>query len=104
MAGIWQTLYDFGADVVLAGHDHDYERFGPQDAAGRADTARGLRSFVVGTGGASLYAFATIRANSEARVAGQFGVVRLTLHNDRFHWDFIDTAGATRDSGDAPCH
>jgi len=53
MAGIWQTLYDFNADVVLAGHDHDYERFGPQDASGRVDVARGLRSFVVGTGGAS---------------------------------------------------
>jgi calcineurin-like phosphoesterase family protein len=104
MAGIWQTLYDFGADVVLVGHDHDYERFAPQDAAGRADAARGLRSFVVGTGGAGLYAFETIRANSEVRLAGAFGVVRLTLRSDRFRWDFIDIAGVTRDSGEAACH
>ncbi len=104
MADIWQTLYDFGADVVLAGHDHDYERFGPQDADGRADAARGLRSFVVGTGGASPYAFETIRANSEARLAGIFGVIRLTLRSDRFQWDFIDIAGVTRDSGEARCH
>jgi calcineurin-like phosphoesterase family protein len=104
MAGIWQTLYDFSADVVLVGHDHDYERFGPQDAAGRADAARGLRSFVVGTGGASPYAFETIRANSEARLTGNFGVVRLTLRSDRFQWDFVDIAGVTRDSGEAPCH
>ena len=104
MAGIWQTLYDFNADVVLAGHDHDYERFGPQDASGRVDVARGLRSFVVGTGGASSYAFATIRPNSEARLAGSFGVVRLTLRNDRFQWAFIDIAGVTRDSGEALCH
>jgi hypothetical protein len=104
MAGIWQTLYDFSADVVLVGHDHDYERFGPQDAAGRADAARGLRSFVVGTGGASPYAFETIRANSEARLTGNFGVVRLTLRSDRFQWDFVDIAGVTRDSGEALCH
>jgi hypothetical protein len=104
MAGIWQTLYDFSADVVLVGHDHDYERFGPQDAAGRADAARGLRSFVVGTGGASPYAFETIRANSEARLAGSFGVVRLTLRSDRFQWDFVDIAGVTRDFGEALCH
>lgn len=104
MAGIWQTLYDFNADVVLVGHDHDYERFGPQDAAGRADTARGLRSFVVGTGGASPYTFETIRANSEVRLTGHFGAIRLTLRSDRFQWDFIDIAGVTRDSGEAPCH
>jgi hypothetical protein len=71
---------------------------------GRADAARGLRSFVVGTGGASPYAFETIRANSEARLTGNFGVVRLTLRSDRFQWDFVDIAGVTRDSGEAACH
>jgi hypothetical protein len=77
---------------------------GPQDAAGRADTARGLRSFVVGTGGTSPYAFDTIRATSEARISGSFGVIRLTLRNDRFQWDFIDVTGVTRDTGEALCH
>ena len=66
----WDALYDAGADVVVNGHEHDYERFAPQDPAGRADRARGLRQFVVGTGGAELRKFEETAANSELRVGG----------------------------------
>jgi acid phosphatase type 7 len=76
----WRALYRAGADVVLVGHDHDYERFAAQTPAGRADPARGIRQFVVGTGGKTHYGFRTIRANSRVRNSGTFGVLRLTLH------------------------
>ena len=69
----WQALYDEGADVVLVGHDHDYERFAPQDATGRRDDERGIREFVVGTGGRSLRRFTRVEPNSEARDATSFG-------------------------------
>lgn len=97
------ALYEAGADVVLNGHDHDYERFAPQDPDGRA-TARGLREFVVGTGGASPYPFVLVRANSEARLTGIFGVMRLTLSAGAYAWSFIDTAGHVRDEGSTACH
>jgi hypothetical protein len=63
---LWQALYEYGADVVLNGHDHIYERFAPQNPNGQAD-ARGIREFVVGTGGAALYSFGSIQPNSQAR-------------------------------------
>jgi hypothetical protein len=76
MFDMWQTLYDAQADVVLVGHDHDYERFAPQTADGQAAPARGIREFVVGTGGRSLYAFrSTIVPNSEVRDADTYGVL-----------------------------
>ena len=73
MAPFWQTLYDAGADVVINGHDHDYERFAPQDPNAHEDRARGIREFVVGTGGAALRTFPTTRANSELRDATSHG-------------------------------
>src|SRR6185437_10164083 len=76
MRDFWQLLYAGGADVVLNGHDHDYERFAPQDPNGRPDAARGIREFVVGTGGGVLRPFVTLHANSEARVAQIFGVLK----------------------------
>src|SRR5215217_1157003 len=69
----WDALYAAGADVVLSGHDHEYERFAPQTSSGVADSARGIREFVVGTGGRSHYAFGTIRANSEVRNSETYG-------------------------------
>ncbi len=69
-----------GADVVVNGHDHDYERFGPQDPAGREDKARGMREFVVGTGGAVLRDFPTSVAHSEVRSSASHGVIRFVLH------------------------
>jgi hypothetical protein len=73
--GLGYYSFDLGA-WHLVGHDHDYERFAPQDPEGRADPARGIREFVAGTGGAPPYQFSRIAANSEARLSGQFGVAQ----------------------------
>src|SRR5262249_57702056 len=95
-----------GADLVLSGHDHDYERFAPEDPAGNADPARGLVQFVVGTGGKNQTAFATVRPNSLARSSGVFGVLQLTLYPNGYDWRFVPAAGgaAFADSGTGLCH
>jgi hypothetical protein len=104
-ATLWNDLYNAGADLIVNGHDHDYERFAPQDPTGAKDTARGIREFVVGTGGASLRAFTTIRANSEVRNAATFGVLKLTLHSNGYDWGFVPIAGQTfTDHGSGTCH
>ena len=101
----WDALYDAGADVVLSGHDHDYERFAPQTSSGVADSARGIREFVVGTGGKNHYSFGTIRANSQVRNSDTNGVLKLTLHPTSYDWKFVPEAGKTfSDSGSASCH
>src|SRR5205814_2038842 len=84
----WRLLYEFNADVIVAGHDHSYERFGPQDSDGRSDLQRGIRQFVVGTGGASLYEFHGVRPNSEARGV-EWGILELTLIEGGYSWQFI---------------
>ena len=105
MRTTWQALYDAGADVVLSGHDHFYERFGPQSPDGVLDSARGIREFVVGTGGDEHQAFLTVAPNSEVRNNKTFGVLKLSLYADRYRWEFIPTAGGTfSDSGSALCH
>src|SRR5437588_1634440 len=102
---LWQSLQDAGADVVLVGHDHDYERFAPQDADGTGDPARGIREFVVGTGGGGLSGFFTALPNSEVREATTYGILKLTLAPASYSWQFIPEAGRTfADSGSAPCH
>ncbi len=101
----WDVLYAAGADVVLSGHDHDYERFAPQTSSGVEDPARGIREFVVGTGGKSHYPFGTIRDNSQARNADTNGVLKLTLHASGYDWQFVREAGKTfSDSGSDSCH
>jgi hypothetical protein len=104
VAPFWRALYDAGADVVINGHDHDYERFAPQDPDAHLDPDRGIREFVVGTGGAALRTFPTVRANSQLRAAVAHGVIRLDLHPSSFEWTFIPTTGNLTDSGRAPCH
>jgi acid phosphatase type 7 len=105
MQAIWQDLYDRDADVVLSGHDHDYERFAPQSATGAPDFARGIREFVVGTGGKSHYGFGTAKPNSEVRNSDTFGVLQLTLRPGSYDWKFVPEAGATfSDSGKGYCH
>ncbi|MFI8104532.1 DNRLRE domain-containing protein [Streptomyces sp. NPDC086023] len=100
-----QALYDHNAEVILTGHNHQYERFAPQDPSGRLDTARGLRQFVAGMGGASLYGFGTIQPNSEARNNDTFGVLKLTLHANSYDWQFVPQSGKTyNDSGTGTCH
>ena len=100
----WEALYDAGADLVLVGHDHDYERFAPQDANGRRDAERGIREFVVGTGGHSLRRFSRIAPNSEARDDSSFGVLELTLGAGAYAWRFRPAVGTFTDSGSARCH
>ena len=102
---LWQVLYDNNADLVLEGHDHTYERFAPQNAAAGLDTARGLRSFIVGTGGANHTSFTTVAANSEVRDSATFGILAVTLHPTSYDWHFLPEAGKTfTDSGSTACH
>lgn len=102
---LWQLLSDKGADVVLAGHDHLYERFQPLDRNGEVSTSgTGVRMFVVGTGGRSLYSFNQIRTGSEARDNSTYGVLSMTLHPDAYSWKFLPVAGSTySDSGTTYC-
>lgn len=104
MQAIWQALYDNGADVVVSGHEHNYERFAPQAPSGERDTARGIREFVVGTGGAGNYTFGTPVPNSEIRYNATPGVIKLTLYQDHYDWQYIPTSGSFTDSGSGSCH
>jgi hypothetical protein len=102
---LWQALYDHDADVVLAGHDHNYERFAPQTPDGVRDDARGIREFVVGTGGTGFRSVSSAIANSETTNDDTFGVLKLTLSAGGYAWEFVPVAGGTyRDSGTAACH
>jgi hypothetical protein len=105
MTDFWQILYDAGADVVLSGHDHDYERFAPQDPNGVLDLEQGMRQFVVGTGGKSLRVFDIIQPNSEVRSSDTYGVLKLSLEPTSYDWVFVPIAGQTVvDSGSGACH
>jgi acid phosphatase type 7 len=101
---LWQALYDAQADVVLSGHAHDYERFAPQAPNGAPDDVRGIRQFVVGTGGRNLQVLGTLQPNSEVRQNTSFGVLKLVLHPTSYDWQFLPTAGGTfTDSGSRAC-
>jgi len=100
----WRALYQAGADVVLSAHDHDYERFAPQDPEGRPDANRGIRQFVAGTGGKNHYRFKAAQANSQVRNGDTFGVLELTLRPSGYSWRFVPEPGKSfTDSGSAPC-
>jgi hypothetical protein len=102
---MWQILYEHGADIVINGHDHDYERFAPQTPEGKLDAAKGIREFVVGTGGGELYPFLFSRRNSEVRNNNTWGVFKLILSPDHYEWEFIPVEGKTfTDSGSLNCH
>ncbi len=103
-SAFWDALFAAGADVVLAGHEHDYERFAPQRPDGTADALHGLRQFIVGTGGRDQRPFETPVANSEVRLTGTFGVLELTLHPSSYDWKLVATDGSTADSGSGTCH
>jgi hypothetical protein len=91
--------------VVLSGHEHNYERFAPQDPEGRADPERGIREFVVGTGGKSHYPILDPIANSEVHNDETYGVLKLTLHPHSYAGQFVPVEGETfTDSGGAGCH
>jgi alkaline phosphatase len=104
MQQAWRLLVTAGVEIVLVGHDHDYERFAPIGDKGQLDPQGGIREFVVGTGGGSLDTFTRTRALSEAR-GSDFGVLRLVLSGGRYDWKFLPAAGGTfTDSGSAACH
>ena len=101
----WDTLYAHGADVVLGGHRHIYERQAPQKPDGTQDAAFGIRGFVVGTGGISHINPTNVTANSEVRNGDTYGVLKLWLYSDGYAWKFVPVAGMTfSDSGAAACH
>ena len=104
MGPIYQILYDAGADVILNGHDHDYERFAPMDPSGNVDPSRGIREIIAGTGGRNTTAFTSIAQGSELRNSNTFGVLKMTLHPRGYDWRFMPTAGSFSDSGSQPCH
>ena len=102
---LWETLYRHGVSIVLAGHDHDYERFTPMNNRGERDDGRGLRSFVVGTGGARLYELKERHPLSEAWNNATWGVLKLRLGKDAYEWEFLPVAGGQfRDTGSASCN
>ena len=104
MREIWRLLYESDADLVVNGHDHLYERFALQDPDGRPDQARGIRQITVGTGGGALYTPVTSAPNTEA-IGVVFGVVKLTLSNGGYQWEFMPIPGASfSDSGMGQCH
>jgi len=101
----WQDLYAAHADLILAGHEHSYERFAPQDADGNADREHGIRQITVGTGGKSHTFLGFPQANSEVRNTDTFGVLKLTLSPGKFKWEFVPEAGGKfEDSGEGTCH
>ena len=103
MQDLWSTLHEFGVEILISGHDHTYERFAPQNASGGFDMERGIRQFVVGTGGTAMHAITSVQPNSEAQ-GRDWGVLKLTLLSGSYEWEFIPVAGASfRDAGRAAC-
>jgi len=102
---LWDALYEAGADVMLSAHDHSYQRFAPQDPDGRMDLQRGIRQFVVGTGGKSHYEIRSALPNSEVQNDETYGVLKLSLHRKGYDWWFVPVEGAAfTDSGHGRCH
>lgn len=102
---LWTLLHDAGAELVLSGHEHNYERFAPQDPLGRLDEANGVVQIVAGTGGKSHYPFGTPKPNSVARNSNAFGVLKITLHPTSYDFSFQPIPGDTfSDSGSENCH
>jgi hypothetical protein len=102
---LWQALYDIHAEIVLSGHEHNYERFAPQTPSGAADPVNGIREFVAGTGGESHYTSHSAIANSEVFNGSTFGVLKLTLGTGAYTWEFVPVAGQSfTDSGSGTCH
>jgi hypothetical protein len=105
MKPAWEALFAAGAEVVLNGHAHLYERFAPMEPDGNANHEKGIRELVVGTGGASHYPVVDIQPNSEVRNASTYGVLKLTLHEGSYEWEFVPVEGETfTDSGTQSCH
>jgi hypothetical protein len=105
VADLWTILYEAGVDLVVNGHEHDYERFDPQTPAGLPDTLRGITQIIVGTGGADLRGInEQPEPNSASRIHGYFGVLKLTLGDGEYRHAFLDTQGRIWDQGGGKCH
>ena len=105
LKAFWEDLYAVHADLILAGHEHSYERFAPQDPEGRADPEHGIREIVVGTGGRSHDPLGLALPNSEVQNIGTYGVLKLTLSPQGYTWEFLPEEGKTfHDSGVGVCH
>jgi hypothetical protein len=103
LQALWEDLYAGGVDLVVSGHDHNYERFDPLDAKGNRDS-RGVRSFVVGTGGVGLRGFGITARGSAVRESTVFGVLHLTLRPAGYDWRFVAVGDRLHDSGTGTCH
>jgi acid phosphatase type 7 len=101
---LFQALYDGGADLLLTGHDHGYERFAPMDALGNRDGARGVRQFVVGTGGKNLEQRVAPQPNSEVRHVSGFGILKVELRPTAYRWRYLSDGGSFTDAGANACH
>ncbi|MFN2637638.1 MAG: metallophosphoesterase [Gemmatimonadaceae bacterium] len=105
MRELWRILYDANADLILNGHEHNYERFRPQTPAGDADSVRGIEQIIVGTGGGALRAFdSPLAANSAVQIQGRFGVLKLSLGAGEYRHAFVDTDGRVWDPDGRKCH
>ena len=104
VGAFWDALHDAGAELVLNGHEHDYERFEPQDPGGAADPAGGITEIIAGTGGGALKPFERTVPNSLVRIADTYGVLELTLRTSGWSFRFLATDGRVLDQGDGTCH
>ena len=105
LRAFWRDLHRAHADLILAGHEHSYERFAPQDPDGKLDEKQGIRQIVVGTGGKSHTPLGFPQPNSEVRNTDTFGVLKLTLSPQSYKWEFIPQEGMSfHDSGEGVCH
>jgi hypothetical protein len=105
MVRVWNALYEYGVDVIVNGHEHFYERFALQTPAGAPDSTYGIRQFTVGTGWRSRFGYTTSAPNSEARENRAHGVLKLTLGEAGYQWEFVSApAGRVLDSGETSCH
>ena len=104
MAAVWKVLYSAGVEVAVTGHHHAYERFAPVDGNAALDKKRGIREFVVGTGGAMLDNFGHTARFSERRYNDNYGVLQLQLYPGHYAWQFVSVNGHVRDRGRDRCH
>jgi hypothetical protein len=106
MKPIFQAAYDLNVDLMITAHEHVYERFKPQDANGNVDLVRGIREFIIGTGGeGNSDKLVTPLPNSEARYGGTtFGVIKLSLDPGSYSWQYMPAKGTFTDAGTGNCH
>ena len=101
---LWQALYDYGAEIVMNGHEHHYQRFAPQTPSGAADPVHGIREFIAGMGGARLFDLGAPLPNTETQYNKSYGLLKLELSPGGYTWSFIPASGSYADSGSGSCH